>query len=106
MIRRQQTAALSDDAVAVVVRISGECDVELVLQPDESLHGVGRRGIHADFAVPIHGHESKCGIDGFVHDCQIEAIALGDQRPVIDARASERVDAELDLGIADRRPYR
>ena len=99
----QQAAALGDDAVAVVVGIAGKCNVELVFQPDESLHGVRRGGIHANLAVPIHGHESKRWIDRFVHDGQIETVLLGDQRPIIDARASERVDAELDLGIADRR---
>ena len=103
MIGRQQAAALGDDAVAVVIGIAGKRNVEFVFQSDQALHGVGRGGIHANFAVPIHGHESKRGIDGFVHNRQIEAVPLGNHRPVINARAAERVDAERDLGIANRR---
>ena len=75
----------------------------LSFSPMSLLHGVRRGGIHANFAVPIHGHESKCGIDGFVHDRQIETVPLGNQRPIIDARAAERVDSERNLGIANRR---
>ncbi len=94
VVRGQQAAPLGDDAVAVVVGIGGKRNVEFVFQSDEPLHGVRRGGIHANFAVPIHGHESKGGIDGFVHDRQIETVALGDQRPIINARATERVDAQ------------
>ena len=43
------------------------------------------------------------GSTDFVHDGQIEAVALGNQRPIIDARAAEWVDAQRDLGIANRR---
>ena len=34
---------------------------------------------------------------------RLRPIVLGDQRPIINARASERIDAKRNLGIADRR---
>ena len=40
-------------ALDVVIRIAAERDVVTILQPDEPLHGVLRRGVHADLAVPI-----------------------------------------------------
>ena len=53
-------------------RYRGKRNVEFVFQSDQPLHGVRRRGIHANFAVPIDGHESKRWINGFVHNRQIE----------------------------------
>ena len=106
VVRRQQAAALGDDAVPVMIGVAGKRNVEFVFQSDQPLHGVRRRRIHANFAVPIHGHESKRRINGFVHNRQIETVLLGDQRPIIDARAAQRIDAERNLGIANDLPYR
>ena len=102
VIRGQQTGALGDDAVTVVVGIGGDGDVEFILEADEPLHGVRRRGIHADSAVPVDGHESECGIDRFIDDGQIQAVPFGDHRPIINTRAAERVDTERNLCVADR----
>ncbi len=54
MVGIQQAGAARDDAVAVVIGVAGEGQVEAVLERDQSGHGVGRGAIHADLAVPIH----------------------------------------------------
>ena len=41
---------------------------------------------------------STCVVD----DREIQAVALGDRAPVVDAGAAERIDAELEAGAADR----
>ena len=99
----QQAAPLGYDAVPVVVGVGGESNIEFVFQSDKPLHGVRRRRIHANFAVPIDRHKSKRWINGLVHHCQIETVPLGDHRPIINTRASEWVNAKRNLGIADRR---
>ena len=53
VVRRQQAGAARDDAMAVVIGVAGEGDVEAILQADQALHGVRRRRIHADLAVPV-----------------------------------------------------
>ena len=101
MVRRQQTFALGDDAVPVVVGVAGERNVEAVLHPDQSLHRVDRGGIHPDAPVPIHRHEPERLIHGVAHDRQIEVIALRDGRPVMDAGPAERVHAQVEARAAD-----
>ena len=63
VVGRQQAGAAGDDAVAVVVGVAGEGDVEAVLEADQPLHRVGRRRIHADPAVPVERHEAEGRID-------------------------------------------
>ena len=66
------------------------------------VHRVRRRGIHADLAVPVDRHEAERGVDRVVDHGEIELVALGDRRPVVHARAAERIDAHADLRAADR----
>src|SRR5580700_9095717 len=102
MIWRQQTAGFGHDAVAVMISIAGERNIEFIFQCDESLHRVRRGRIHANLSIPIDAHKTKCGIYGFVDDRQIESILLGDARPIIDACSPERIYTELDFGVAYR----
>ena len=93
MIGWEQARAFGDNAVPVVVGIAGERNVEFIFQADQALHGIWRRRIHSDPAVPIDTHEPESWIDGVVHDRQIQAIPFGDCWPVVDPRATERVYA-------------
>ncbi len=67
-----QSHATRDDAVTVVVGVIAKGDVELVFEVDEAGHGVGRRAIHADLAILVHGHETKGGIDIGIHHLQTD----------------------------------
>ena len=99
----QQPGARRDDPVAVGVGVVGEGDVELVGEIAQLGHRVRRRAVHADLAVPVERHEAEGRVDLVVGDRQVQAVALGDRRPVGDARAAERVDAEAQPAVADRR---
>ena len=94
VIGRQKPRAAGDDSVPVVVGVAGEGDIEAILQADQSLHRVGRGGIHADLAVPIDRHESESRIDRVVDDREVQPVALGDRPPVVDPGAAERIDTE------------
>ena len=83
-----------DDAVPIVIRVARERDVEPVLEADQPLHRVGRRGVHPDLAVPIDRHETERRIDHVVDDGEVETVTLRDRRPVVNARAAERIDAQ------------
>ena len=86
----------------VVICVAGKRKIELILQVDQPAHCIRRRRVHPNFAVPIHGHESKRRINRFVYDGQIETVSLGNQRPVVDTRAAQRIDAQCNLGAANR----
>ena len=45
----------------------------------------------------------KRRINRSVDDRDVKSILLGNPRPIVDARASERVHSKRDLGVADRR---
>ena len=91
VVGRQQARAAGDDAVPVMIGVAGEGDVEAILQPDQPLHRIGRGRIHADLAVPIHGHEAEGRIDRVVDDGQIEPVALARSAPS-SARRRRRAD--------------
>ena len=69
VIGRQQTRAAADDAVAIMVGVARERNVELILAVNQTLHGVLRRGIHSYLPVPIERHERKRRINRFADDC-------------------------------------
>ena len=46
----------------------------LILQSNETRHGIRARSIHADFAVMIDRHEREGGIDGPVDHVDVEPI--------------------------------
>ena len=91
MVGRQQPAALGDDAVPVMVGVAGEGKIESVLHPDQPLHGVRGGGVHANLAVPIHGHKTKGGVNLFVDDGQVQTVSLGDAPPIMDAGAAQGI---------------
>ena len=101
MIRIQEASGAGDDAVAVMIGVTGEGDVEAVFQGDEARHGVGRGAIHADLAIPIDGHEAEGGVDLSVDNVKIKLVPLGDTRPVGDTGSTEGVHAELQSRPAD-----
>ena len=87
--------------MTVMVRVAREPDIKSILERDQPLHRMDRRGIHPDAAVPINSHERKGRIDVIADDRQIDSIALGDSRPVVHAGAAERIDTEADSRAAD-----
>ena len=89
------------DAVAVAVGVVAGRDVERRPLVDQRGHRVRRRAVHADLAVPVERHEAPRRIDERVDDREVEAVALGDRGPVVDARAAERVGADVHAGGAD-----
>ena len=97
----KQPAASGDNPVPVVVGVAGEGDIEAVLQADQPLHRIGRGWVHADLAVPIHGHEPEGRIDGIVDDREVQPVALGNRPPVVDPGAAERIDSQADLRAAN-----
>ena len=50
----------------------------------------------------VERHEPERRIDGRVGDGDIETVPIGDRLPVMDGRAAQRVDAELEAGRANR----
>ena len=102
VVRVEQPSGGRDDPVAVGVGVVADGEIEAVAQGDEAGHRVGRRGVHPDPAVPVDGHEPEGRVDGLVHDRQVEAVALADRRPVVDARPAQRVHAQAQAGRPDR----
>ena len=102
MIWIEQANAAGDDAMTVMIGVAGEGDVEAVLERDQAGHGVRRRAIHADAAIPVDGHEAERGVHLFVDDVERQLVVLGDAWPVINARATQRVDTDLQSGAANR----
>ena len=84
------------------VRVVGEGDAILVLEPDEPGHRVRAGAVHADLAVVIDRHEREGRIDRRVDDGDVEPVDGVDRLPVVHGRAAERIDAELEAGRADR----
>ena len=101
MIGVQEAGAARHDPVPVVVGVIAERDIETVLEADEAGHGVGRGAVHADLAVVVQGHEREGGIHHRIHHLQVQAVLLGNRTPITDARASHRVDPDLESGAAN-----
>ena len=102
MIRVEQAERRRDDAVPVDIGIVAPGDVETIFQFDQAGHRVGAGAIHADLAVVVQRHEGKGRIDPRIHHLDIQAVFLGDRLPVRHRRAAERIDADLQAGLADR----
>ena len=94
-------AGVRRDAVAVMVGVAGEGDVEAVLEGEQRLHRIRRGRVHADPPVPVARHEPERRIDRIVGDGEVEPVVLGDARPVMHAGAAQRVDAHAHAGAAD-----
>ena len=93
---------LRDDSVAVGVGVIAKGEIEAIFELDQARHGVGAGAIHANLAVVVERHESKRRVDRRVGDRDIEAVSVGDRLPVVDGRATQRVDAQLQARRANR----
>ncbi len=51
----------------------------------------------------IDPHEPKGRIDLMIDHGQAQSIAFGDPVPVVYAGAAQRIDADVDAGVMDRR---
>ena len=100
VVRVHQTR-LGDDAVTVVVRVVAKGDVELVLERDQARHGERAGAIHPDLAVFIQGHEGEGRVDLVVHHLDVQTVGLGDDVPVGDTGAAQRIDTDLDTRVLD-----
>ena len=102
MVGVHQAQRFRDDPVAVGVGIVAKGEVEAVLELDQARHRIGAGAIHADLAVVVERHESEGRVDRRIGDGDIQAVGVGDRLPVMDGRAAERVDAQLQAGRANR----
>ena len=102
VVRVEQADAGRDNAVPVRVRVVAPRDVVLIFEFDQIGHGVGRGAVHTDFAVVVNGHEAKRGVNGLVHDRDVQAVAFGNGFPIRHARAAKWVRAQLQAGRFDR----
>ena len=82
--------------------VVGEGNVEFVAHADQPRHGIGRRAVHPDFAIPIDRHETKGRVDRVADDRCRDAITFDDRLPKMDARAAQRIDPNLHTRRADR----
>ena len=94
----EEAGGAGDDAVAVVVGVGGPGYVELVFVGDHGGHGEGAGAVHADFAVPVAGHEAEGGVDVGVEELDGEFVLVDDAWPVVDASTAEGIDCELEGG--------
>lgn len=101
VIGSKQAPTPRDDAVPVVVGITGEGQIKAVLHADQSLHRIGRGGVHADLPIPIHRHEPKGRIDGLVDHREVQPVALSNRLPVVDPGATERIHPQAELRAAN-----
>src|SRR5262245_12415243 len=76
MVAIHQARAARHDSVSVGVGIVAKGDIESVFEPDQLCHGVGRRTVHTNLAVPIQRHEAERRIHAIVHDLQIKPEPL------------------------------
>ncbi len=97
-----QAAGGADDPMAVGVGVVGEGDVEPVVHGDQAGHGVGRRAVHADLAVPVDRHEAEGRVDGVIDHRRSNPIALDDRLPVVDSGAAQGIDADANARSLDR----
>ena len=88
----------ADDPVAVAVRVVAEGDVKPVPEGDETGHGVGGRAVHPDLPVVVDGHEAEGRVDRPVDHLDVQSPGFGDGAPVVDGRAAQRVNPNLQLG--------
>ena len=85
----------------IVIGIIANGDIETVAKLDETSHRPLGRAIHTDHAVFVQSHKTKGGIDGTVYQFDIEIVMLGDHIPVIQARATQGVNTDLELGVSN-----
>ena len=98
MIGAHQSARLRNDAMPVKIGIVAERDIEPVFQPDKTCHGVRRRAIHADFAVPVERHERKGRVEDRIDHLDVEPVPVRNRLPVRRPRPAHGVGPDLQTG--------
>jgi hypothetical protein len=101
VVRIHQAGSGRNDSVTIRIRIIREGYLVFVFQAHQSRHGVGAGAIHANFAVVIHGHEGKSGVDNGIGDGDIQAVNRINVLPVRPGGSAERIDAEFEVSAAN-----
>ena len=94
MVGIEQSLAVADDAVAIGIGVARKGNVEPILEADHPRHGVRRRRVHADLAVPVDGHEAEGRVDRVIDDLEVQAVAIADSIPIGHAGAAQWIDAD------------
>src|ERR1700720_4979972 len=102
MVRVHQPRNRSDDSMPIRVGIVSEGYLVLIFQSDQPGHRIGAGAIHTDFAVVVHGHERKRRVNDWVDHGDVQSINGVDWLPVRPRRSAQWVDAEFELGAANR----
>ena len=84
VVRVHQAGAGGDDAVPVSVRVVAERDIEPVAQLHEPAIAYGDDGSIRMRPSQSTVMKPNCGSTVVVGDRQVEPVALGDSRPVVD----------------------
>src|SRR5215831_19998006 len=91
----------ADNSVPIGIGVAGKGYVESLLQTDHGRHRIHGRRIHPNLTVPIDRHKAKSRIDDVVHYLEIESVAIANCVPVSHACASQRIDTNPNLTLAD-----
>src|SRR5687768_15943218 len=86
--------------MAVMISITGERNVEAILQINQSVHGITGRRVHAYPPVPIQCHETEGRVHYIVDHSQIQFLLLRYRTPVADSCSAERIDTHMDICVA------
>ena len=76
MVGAQQTGATRHDAVPVRVGIVPHAMSKRSFEAGERCHGVRRRAVHANLAVPIGRREGERRIHPIVHQLYVDAVTF------------------------------
>jgi hypothetical protein len=102
VVRVHEPGIGRDDAVAVGVGVVAGEDVVLVASATRAAIADGDGRIHADLLVPVERHETPGRVDVGFTTVRSRPVHLGDERPVLDRCAAERVGADAHARAADR----
>ena len=96
----------SSYAMQGLIGLKERFDVAFACDPDHDRHGIvtpsgGLLAPNNYLAVPVDAHEAEGGIDFSVHHVQVQAVVLGNRRPVAHPCAAQRIDAQAQIGAAD-----
>ena len=85
----------------VVIGIGSPGNIEPIPQSNERCHGIRRRAIHANLAVPIHRHKAESLIDIRVHHFQLKAVVFRNAGPILHTRTAHWVHPQFEPGTAN-----
>ena len=73
----------------------------MVLHRNQSLHGIGRRRVHANLSIPVHRHKPERRVNHFIHHGKIQTVALGNSAPIMDPGTPQRINSQVELRPVD-----